>query len=68
MPDVSSHIDMLGGAKFISVIDLAVVYHQIPIAEGEVENTIFVRTKGSKYPYYTRIFQRNMTLTFAIFR
>ena len=39
MPDTESHIDTVGGAKFITVCDVQSAYWQLPIAEGLSQNS-----------------------------
>ena len=74
MPDIESHIDTVGGAKFITECDIQSVYWQILIAK-DCHKTAFVTSK-CKYvfkvlPYgianTSWIFQRVMSLGFANF-
>ena len=77
MPDTESHIDTVGGAKFIIVCDVQSAYWQIPIAKKDRHKTAlnFVTSK-SKYVFKVLpfgianapwIFQRVMSLAFANF-
>ena len=75
MPDIESHIDTVGGAKFITVSDLQSAYWQILIAKKDCHKTAFVTSKG-KYVFKALpfgianapwIFQRVMSLAFANF-
>ena len=75
MPDIESHIDTVGSAKFITECDIQSAYWQIPIAKKVCHKTAFVTSKG-KYVFYVHpfgianapwIFQRVMSLTFANF-
>ena len=75
MPDIESHFDTVGGAKFITVCDVQRVYWQIPIAEKDGHKTAFVNSK-SKYVFKVLpfgidnapwVFQRVMSLAFANF-
>ena len=50
MPDIESHIDTVGGAKFITVCDVQSAYWQIPIAPKDRHKTAFVTSKG-KYVF-----------------
>ena len=50
MPDIESHIDTVGGAKFITVCDVQSAYWQIPIAKKDCHKTAFVTSKG-KYVF-----------------
>ena len=45
MPDIESHIDTVGGAKFITVCDIQSAYHQIGVKADE-DKTAFVTHKG----------------------
>ena len=41
MPDIESHIDTVGGAKFITECDIQSAYWQIPIAKKDLsQNSI----------------------------
>ena len=46
MPDIESHIDTVGGAKFITVCDIQSAYHQIGVKADEQDKTAFVTHKG----------------------
>ena len=50
MPDIESHIDTVGGAKFITVCDVQSAYWQIPVAPKDRHKTAFVTSKG-KYVF-----------------
>ena len=39
MPNLESHLDTVGGARYITVCDVQNAYHQIPIAASEQEKT-----------------------------
>ena len=47
-PDIESHIDTVGGAKFITVCDVQSAYWQIPIAKKDCHKTAFVTSKANK--------------------
>ena len=75
MPDIESHIDTVGGAKFITVCDVQSAYYQIPIAKKNCHKTACETFKGkcvfrvlpfgiANAPW---IFQRVMSLAFANF-
>ena len=75
MPDIESHIDTVGRAKFITVCDIQSAYWQILTAKKDCHKTAFVTSKG-KYvlkvlPFGIAnapwIFQRVMSLSFANF-
>ena len=42
MPDIESHIDTVGGDKFITVCDIQSAYHQIGVKADEQDKTAFV--------------------------
>ena len=74
MPDIESHIDTVGGAKFITVYDVQSAYWQIQIS-NDCHKTAFVTSKG-KYVFKVLpfgiviapwIFRRVMSLAFANF-
>ena len=50
LPDIESRINSVGGARFISVLDVHSAYHQLPINEGDIPKTAFLTTKG-KYVF-----------------
>ena len=50
MPDIESHVDTVGGAKFITVCDVQSAYWQILITEKDCHKTAFVTSKG-KYVF-----------------
>ena len=45
MPDIQSHIDTVGGAKFITVCDVQSAYWQITIVKEDCHKTAFVTSK-----------------------
>ena len=46
MPNIESHLDAAGGAKFITVADVQSAFHQLPVADSDIESTAFVTEKG----------------------
>ena len=46
MPNLESHLDTVGGARFITVCDVQNAYHRIPVAESEKGKTAFVAQNG----------------------
>ena len=50
MANLEDNIDMVGGAKFISVADVQSAYWQILVHPDHVETTAFVNNSG-KYSY-----------------
>ena len=50
MANLEDKIDMVGGAKFISVADVQSAYWQIPVHPDHVQTTVFVTSSG-KYCY-----------------
>ena len=75
MPDIESHIDTIGGTKFITVCDVQSTYWQIPIAKKDCHKTVCVTSKG-KYVFKVLpfgianapwVFQRVMSLAFTNF-
>ena len=75
MPDIESHVDTVGGAKFITECDIQSAYWQIPISKKDCHKTAFVTSKGKYvfkvFPFGIAnapwIFQRVMSLAFANF-
>ena len=75
MPDIESHADTVGGAKFLTVCDVQSAYWQIPIAKKDSHKTAFVTSKGKYvfkvFPFGITntpwIFQRVMCLAFTDF-
>ena len=75
MPDIESHVDTVGGAKFITECDKQSPYWQIPIAKKDCHKTALVSSKGKYvfkvFPFGIAnapwIFQRVMSLAFANF-
>ena len=47
MPNIQTHPDFVGGAKFITVADLQSAFHQLPVADSDIESTAFVTAKGT---------------------
>ena len=45
MPNFESH-HAVGGAKLITVADVRSVFHQLPVADWDIESTTFVTEKG----------------------
>ena len=75
MPDIESHIDTVGGAKFITECDIQSADWQILTAKKDCHKTACVTSKG-KYVLKVFlfgiantpcIFQRAMSLAFANF-
>ena len=48
MPNIETHLDSVGGAKFITVADVQSAFHQLSVADLDIESTAFFPTK-SKY-------------------
>ena len=46
IPNIETHLDAVGGAKFITVADVQSAFHQLPVADSNVESTVFVTAKG----------------------
>ena len=46
IPNIETHLDAVGGAKFITVADVQSAFHQLPVADSDVESTAFVSAKG----------------------
>ena len=75
MPDIESHIDTVGGAKFITEFDIQSAYWKIPISKKDCYETAFVTSKGKHVfkvlPFGLAnapwILQRVMSLAFANF-
>ena len=75
MPNVESHLDTVGGARYITVCDVQNAYHQIPVAESEQDKTAFVTQNGNwvfkRLPFGVAnapfLSSRNMSLAFAHF-
>ena len=75
MPDIESHFDTVGGAKFINVCDVQSAYWQIPIVKKDCHKTAFVTSKGKHVfkvlPFgivnAPSVVQRVMSPTFANF-
>ena len=41
MPNLESHLDTVGGARYITVCDVQKANHQIPVAESEQDKNCF---------------------------
>ena len=75
MPNLESHLDTVGGARYITVCDVQNAYHQIPVAESEQDETAFVTQNGKwifkRLPFGLAnapfLFSRNVSLAFAHF-
>ena len=75
MPNLESHLDTVGGARYITVCDVQNAYHQIPIAASEQDKTAFVTQNGKwvfkRLPFGIAnapfLFSRIMSLAFAHF-
>ena len=76
MPDIESHTDIVGGAKFITVCDVQSAYWQIPIVKKDCHKTASSVTSKGKYVFKVLpfgivnapwIFQRVMSLAFTNF-
>ena len=46
MPNMETYLDAVGGAKFITVADVQSAFHQLPVADSDVESTAFVIARG----------------------
>ena len=75
MPNLESHLDTVGRARYITVCDVQNAYHQIPVAESEQDKTAFV-TQNEKWVFKRLpfglanapfLFSRIMSLAFAHF-
>ena len=75
MPNLESHLDTVGGARYITVCDVQNAYHKIPVAESEQDKTAFVTQNGrwdfKRLPFGIAnapfLFSRIMSLAFAHF-
>ena len=75
MPDIESHIDTVGGAKFITVCDVQSAYWQMPIAKKNCHKTALLASKGKHVfkvlPFGIAnapwVFQRVISLAFTNF-
>ena len=45
MPNIETHLDSVGRAKFITVADVQSAFHQLPVADADIESTAFVTAK-----------------------
>ena len=64
MPSVDDVIDQLGEVKFLSKLDLAKSFYQVPMAIEDIEKTVFTTPFG-KYEFVTMPFGlRNTPATF----
>ena len=50
MPNLESHLDTVGGARYITVCDVQNAYHQVSVAASEKDETAFV-TKNGKWVF-----------------
>jgi len=46
MPRVDDILDQVGQAKYITTLDLAKGYWQVPVAEDDQHKTVFITPKG----------------------
>ena len=46
MPNLKSHLDTGGGARYVLVCDVQNAYHPIPVGESEQDKTGFVTQNG----------------------
>ena len=69
-PNIESHLDTVGGAKLITVADVQSAFHQLPVADSDIESTALVTEKG-KYCFKRMsfgvcnapwLYQRNISL------
>ena len=75
MPNLESHLDTVGGARYITACDVQNTYHQLPVAESEQGKTAFVTQNGrwvfKRLPFGIASapfqFSRIMSLAFAHF-
>ena len=76
MPNLESHLDTVGGARYTTVCDVQNAYHQIPVvAASEQDKTAFVTQNGKwvlkRLPFGIAnapfLFSRVMSLAFANF-
>ena len=51
LPRIDEALDALGGAKFFCSLDLAHGFHQIPVAESDIEKTAFRVGTGGLYEF-----------------
>ncbi|VDH99985.1 Hypothetical predicted protein [Mytilus galloprovincialis] len=56
IPRIEDNIDALSGAKWMSVLDLSMAYHQVPMNPTDKENTAFSTPRGGFYQYVTTPF------------
>ena len=54
---ISSFIDIVGGAQYMTVCDVQSAYWQIPIAKKDCHKTAFVTSKGR---YQVRLFSLSL--------
>ena len=75
MPNLESHLDKVGRARYITVCDVQNAYHQIPVAERGQDKTAFVTQNGKwvskRLPFGIAnapfLFSRIMSLAFEHF-
>ena len=63
MPDIESHINTVGGAKFITECDIQSAYWQIHIAKKDCHKAAFVSSKGK---YIFKVFPFGIECTLDI--
>ncbi|VDH88704.1 Hypothetical predicted protein [Mytilus galloprovincialis] len=56
IPRIEDNIDALSGAKWMSVLDLRMAYHQVPMNLADKEKTAFSIPRGGLYQYVTMPF------------
>lgn len=42
MPNIDNHLDVVGGARFITVAGVQNAFLQLPVAEADIESTAIV--------------------------
>ena len=47
MPNIETHLNSVGGAKFITVADVQGAFHQLPVADSDIESNAFGTAKGT---------------------
>ena len=52
LPRIEEALDAIGGAKFFCSLDLAMGYHQLPVASEDIPKTAFRVGTGGLYEYY----------------
>ena len=56
IPRIEDNIDALSGSKWMSVLDLNMAYHQVPMNPADKEKTAFSTPRGGLYQYVTMPF------------